>query len=90
MGNNYIITKGSEVINNSLNSYIENLGQITETTGYDMMAVVMEVTDGDTIQVTQQCLPGQLCVTTPFNVRLHGISSSEMNFQLAEPLKPAL
>jgi len=87
MGNNYIITKGSEVINNSLNSYIENLGQITETTGYDMMAVVMEVTDGDTIQVTQQCLPGQLCVTTPFNVRLHGISSSEMNFPAGRTAK---
>jgi len=87
MGNNYIINKGSEVINNSLNSYIDNLGQTTDMTGYDMMAVVMEVTDGDTIQAVQQCLPGQLCVTTPFNVRLHGISSSELSFPAGRTAK---
>ena len=87
MGNNYIVNKNGEVINDSLNKYIENLGQVTEITGYDTMASVMEIIDGDTIQVIQQCAPGQLCDITPVRVRLQGVSSSEMSFPAGRAAK---
>ena len=87
VGSSYIVTKGNEIINNSLNTYLDNLGQETELTGWELMAIVQEIVDGDTIQVVRQCIPGQLCVTTPFNVRLHGVSSSEMNFPAGRTAK---
>lgn len=87
MSGTFIVTKGTENINNALLSYLGNLTHITEITGATIMARVLDVTDGDTIQVIQQCPPGQLCVTTPFNVRLHRISASELEFPAGRTAK---
>lgn len=79
-GNQYILTKGTEIINDSLNSYISNLAQVTPATGAVISARVLSITDGDTFEASQVCPTGQLCVTTAFTVRLEGISASELSF----------
>jgi endonuclease YncB( thermonuclease family) len=80
MGNSYIITKGTENINNSLASYLISLPLVTPVTGSTINARVISIIDGDTFSASQVCAAGQLCVTTQFTVRLDGISSSELTF----------
>ena len=75
-----IVTKGTENINNSLAEYINNIASVTPLTGTTVMATVYSITDGDTFEAVQKCLAGQLCVNTPFTVRLEGVSSSELQF----------
>jgi len=80
IGDGAIITKGMENINNALAGYISNIAKVTPITGATIMATVYSITDGDTFQAVQQCAAGQLCVNTPFTVRLEGVSSSELQF----------
>jgi len=79
-GSSFIITKGTENINNSLAAYISNIAEATPLSGTTIEGTVYAVIDGDTIQVTQNCVAGQLCVNTPFTVRLEGVTSSELIF----------
>jgi endonuclease YncB( thermonuclease family) len=87
MGNSYIITKGTENINESLGTYLTSLPMVTPVTGSTISARVLSITDGDTFEANQICPVGQLCVTTQFTVRLEGISSSELKFQSGRTAK---
>lgn len=86
-GNQYIVMKGNENINESLMTYIANLAIITPATGSEINARVISIIDGDTFEASQVCTAGQLCVVTPFTVRLDGVSSSELNFQSGRTAK---
>ncbi len=86
-GNEYLVSKGNENINESLLTYIANLAQVTPATGAEIQAMVISITDGDTFEAQQVCPAGQLCVVTPFAVRLEGISSSELTFQSGRTAK---
>lgn len=86
-GNEYLVSKGNENINESLLTYIANLAQITPATGAEIQAMVISITDGDTFEAQQVCPAGQLCVITPFAVRLEGVSSSELSFQSGRTAK---
>ena len=86
-GNEYLVSKGNENINESLLTYIANLAMVTPATGAEIQAMVVSITDGDTFEAQQVCAAGQLCVVTPFSVRLKGISSSELTFQSGRTAK---
>lgn len=78
--NAFIVTKGTENINNSLASYLISLPLVTPITGSTVSARVISITDGDSFEASQVCAAGQLCVTTPFRVRLEGVSSGELSY----------
>jgi endonuclease YncB( thermonuclease family) len=80
IGSTYIVTKGTENINNSLATYIATLPLVTPITGSTVSARVISITDGDSFEASQVCAAGQLCVTTPFRVRLEGVSSGELSY----------
>lgn len=86
-GNEYLVSKGNENINESLLTYIANLAMVTPATGAEIQAMVISITDGDTFEAQQVCAAGQLCVVTPFSVRLEGVSSSELTFQSGRTAK---
>ena len=86
-GNEYLVSKGNENINESLLTYIANLAMVTPATGAEIQAMVVSITDGDTFEAQQVCAAGQLCVVTPFSVRLEGVSSSELTFQSGRTAK---
>ena len=80
IGNTFIITRGSENINNSLASYLASLPLVTPISGSTVSARVITIIDGDSFEASQVCASGQLCVTTPFEVRLEGVSSGELSY----------
>ena len=80
IGNAYIVTKGTENINNSLATYLAGLPLVTPVTGSTVSARVISITDGDSFEAQQVCAAGQLCVTTIFRVRLEGVSSGELSY----------
>jgi endonuclease YncB( thermonuclease family) len=80
IGSVFIVTRGSENINNSLAAYLASLPLITPITGSTISARVISITDGDSFEAQQVCAAGQLCVTTIFRVRLEGVSSGELEF----------
>mgnify|MGYP001237889394 CR=1 FL=1 len=83
----YLASKGNENINESLLTYIANLALVTPATGAEIQAMVISITDGDTFEAQQVCPAGQLCVVTPFTVRLSGVSASELTFQSGRTAK---
>jgi len=83
----YLASKGNENINESLLTYIANLASVTPATGAEIQAMVISITDGDTFEAQQVCPAGQLCVVTPFTVRLSGVSASELTFQSGRTAK---
>lgn len=86
-GNEYLASKGNESINENLLTYLANLTQVTPATGAEIQATVISITDGDTFEAQQVCPAGQLCVVTPFTVRLSGVSASELTFQSGRTAK---
>lgn len=80
IGSAFIVTRGTENINNSLASYLSSLPLVTPITGATISARVISITDGDSFEASQVCAAGQLCVTTPFRVRLEGVSSGELSY----------
>lgn len=80
IGNTFIVTRGSENINNSLASYLASLPLVTPISGSTVRARVVTIIDGDSFEASQVCAAGQLCVTTPFQVRLEGVSSGELSY----------
>jgi len=80
IGNMFIVTKGTENINNSLATYLAGLPLVTPVTGSTVSARVISITDGDSFEAQQVCAAGQLCVTTIFRVRLEGVSSGELSY----------
>lgn len=86
-GNEYLASKGNESINENLLTYLANLTQVTPATGAEIQATVISITDGDTFEAQQVCPAGQLCVITPFTVRLSGVSASELTFQSGRTAK---
>ncbi len=80
IGSAFIVTKGTENINNSLSAYLSSLPLVTPITGTTINARVTSIIDGDSFRATQVCAAGQLCVTTEFEVRLEGVSSGELAF----------
>lgn len=83
----YLVSKGNETINENLLTYLANLTQVTPATGAEIQAMVISITDGDTFEAQQVCPAGQLCVVTPFTVRLSGVSASELTFQSGRTAK---
>jgi len=80
IGNTFIITRGSENINNSLASYLASLPLVTPISGSTVSARVITIIDGDSFEASQVCASWQLCVTKPFEVRLEGVSSGELSY----------
>lgn len=85
--NEYLVSKGNVSINEELLTYIANLAQVTPVTGSEIQAMVISITDGDTFEAQQVCAAGQLCVVTPFTVRLNGVSASELTFESGRTAK---